>query len=47
MLLSVILWLGVPAGFGQTDRVGQLIRQLKDPDLMVRMNAADGLGRIC
>src|SRR5258708_6175166 len=46
LLLSAVLWLGVPVGFGQTDRVGQFIKQLEHPDSMARMNAADGLGDI-
>jgi HEAT repeat protein len=34
------------AAHGQTDRVNQLIRQLKDPNSGVRRNAADALGEI-
>lgn len=36
----------VPAGYGQTDRVSQLIDELKDKDSNVRETAAGGLGKI-
>lgn len=35
----------VPAGYGQVDRVSQLISQLKDPDASIRVQAANALGK--